>query len=695
LDTETFSSVDLFKCGLGAYADAPDAEVMIVTYAVDDGVVMAWDRTEDLEMPFDLADALRDADEIVFHNAPFDLTMLALPYPRGLELKPALSRVWCTMAQALAHGLEGALGKLCQTFKLEDEVSKDKRGKELINLFCKPSYGSRKTRATRETHPEQWAEFLDYAKSDIRAMRVLRHKMPTWNFRDDNRLMERRLWAMTHEMNQRGVLIDLELADAAIQAVADNKIVLDAQVEDYTGGDLQSANQRDALLAHILKEYGVDLPDLKGATLERRVKDESLPQGVRDLLALRMETATTSNAKYGKMKLVVSHDSRARNLIQYCGAARTGRDGGRLIQPQNYPRPTLSQWEIETGIELLKSGEHELIPLIGGSIPKMASNALRGSIIVPPKRKLVVSDLSNIEGVSGSYLSGESWKIEAYRRQFLDVTMPDMYRLAYGRSFNVDPMSITKAQRQIGKVQELFLQYEGGVGAFIVGAMTYRMDLSDIARAVLDTIDADTRKQAAGMLEWRRKKGMTTYGLADDVFIACEALKYLWREAHPAISSYWKELEDAAKKAIARPGVDVEARRLIFRRDGVWLRMILPSGRSVCYPSAHVRGDKVYYQGVNQYTHQWGWIGTYGGKIFENACQAFARDVLFYRLPSIEAAGYDVLLRAHDEVICEAPDDPAFNDGHLSDLVAVNDNWNEGMPLKAAGFEAYRYRKDD
>ena len=204
------------------------------------------------------------------------------------------------------------------------------------------------------------------------------------------------------------------------------------------------------------------------------------------------------------------------------------------------------------------------------------------------------------------------------------------------------------------------------------------------------------------MLNWRRQKGMSTYGLADEVFIACEALKYLWRQANPEIASYWKELENAAKKAISNPGVDIECRRLRFRRDGVWLRMILPGRpgspeRSVCYPSAHIRNDKIYYQGVNPLTYQWGWIGTYGGKIFENACQAFARDVLFGAMPSVEAAGYEIIMRVHDEFLTEAPDNDNFNEAHLSRLiVAANQNFiDDGLPLAASGFEAYRYRKDD
>jgi len=693
-DTETYSSINLKTHGVTAYSESEDAEVMLWAYAVDDGEIKVWDRTADPVMPADLEEALMLADEHVWQNFFFDSTMIA--NTMGIELP--VERTWDTMVQALAHGLPGKLDMLCQVFKLSEADAKDKRGWALIQLFCKPPHAKmNRPRATRLTHPVEWAEFIEYAKSDIRSMRILRHKMPSWNYHRQrtNRVSEHELWQLDQKINRRGVLMDMELAAAALKAVGDNKAVLDAQVEEWTGGALQSANQRDALLAHLLAEYGVELPDMKASTLERRSKDENLPQEVRDLLAIRMETATTSTSKYKKLQQVVSHDNRARGLIQFCGASRTGRDGGRLWQPQNLPRPTLSNDEIEFGIDLLKTDPEKVG--LAWSVPKLASNALRGSIIASPGMKLVVSDLSNIEGVTAAWLAGETWKLQAYRESFADASKPDLYRLAYARSFGVDPMSISKAQRQLGKIQELALAYEGGVGAFVTFVLTYRMDLALVAAAVLPVLHPDVYKSALGMLNWRRQKGMSTYGLSDEVFIACEALKALWRDAHPQISSYWKELEECAKRAISNPGQDIPCRRITFRRDGVWLRMILPSGRSVCYPSAHIRNGKIYYQGINQYTHQWGWIGTYGGKIFENACQAFARDVLFNAMTPVENAGYHILLRVHDEFITEAPDNDSYSEGGLSRLIiAANEDYiAEGLPLAAAGFEGYRYRKDD
>ena len=704
-DTETFSSVNLFTAGVHAYSEAPDAEVMLWAYALDDDAPQVWDLTEGGPMPAALARALDDPAILqVWQNSHFDRTMIRNTL--GIELP--LEQIEDTMIQGLAHGLPGGLDKLCSALKIDLDEAKDKRGKQLIHRFCKPlPKNMTLRRATRLTHPEEWEEFKDYACQDIVAMRAVRRKLPTWNTRPSNSgLRGWDQWRLDQRINDRGVLMDVDLAKAAISAVAEAKIDLDADVYEMTDEAVDTGNQRDALLKYILSEHGVELPDMKAGTLEKRLADESLPDAVRELIVLRMDTATTSVGKYKKVLSVVSRDNRARALIQFCGASRTGRDAGRLVQPQNFPRPTMSGAAVEVGIEALKSGMADILypsrsvldgqgKVLSPGVAKVASNALRGLIIAPPGRKLVVSDLSNIEGVVGAWLAGEDWKLKAYADVFADPTKPDMYKLAYARSFGVSTDAITKAQRQLGKIQELALAYEGGVGAFVTFVMTYKMDLNAVADAVLPTLSAQVLKDATGMWNWRRSKHMTTYGLTERVFVACEALKALWREAHPQISSYWKELENAAKTAMLNPGDLIPSRRLGFIKNGAWLRMILPNGDSVCYPSAHVERGKIIYQGVNQYTRQWGRIGTYGGKLFENADQATARDVLFSSKMWVEEAGYDILLPAHDELITETPDDPTFSAPVLSSMMATQPWWAEDLPLKAEGFEAYRYRKDE
>jgi DNA polymerase len=327
------------------------------------------------------------------------------------------------------------------------------------------------------------------------------------------------------------------------------------------------------------------------------------------------------------------------------------------------------------------------------SVMRVAANAIRGCIVAPKGRKLVVSDLSNIEGRVAAWLAGEHWKLEAFAA-FDAGEGADLYRVAYGRAFAVDPGQVEKDQRQIGKVMELMLQYEGGVGAFITGAATYGIDLEDMAERAWPSIPRWARDEATEFLEWCREEKRPTYGLSAKVFIVCDALKRMWRKQHQRIAAVWVDLKSAAINAVEWPGQTFRAGMFKARRDGAWLRILLPSGNYLCYPSPEVRKGALTYMGVNQYTRKWSRLGTYGGKLFENACQSLARDVMAANMPAIEEAGYDIVLSVHDELITEADDTPAYSSDALSALLSTNPPWAVGMPLAAGGFEAYRYRKD-
>jgi len=324
---------------------------------------------------------------------------------------------------------------------------------------------------------------------------------------------------------------------------------------------------------------------------------------------------------------------------------------------------------------------------------ELTSNTIRGCLVAPPGRKLVVSDLSNIEGRMAAWLAGEDWKLKAFA-DYDAGRGHDLYKLAYAKAFGVRPEDVDKDRRQIGKVMELMLGYEGGVGAFLTGAMTYGFDIEEMSANAIGSLPAQARTNAEGMLAWRKKKQLTTYGLSDTAFTVCEAFKALWREAHPAISSYWPELGDSARAAVNQPGTTIRARKVSFVCSKAWLRMILPSGRSVCYPSPRLEDGKITYMGVHQYTRKWQRLGTYGGKLFENLCQAGARDIMGANMQPIEDAGYEIVLSVHDELITEALDTPEYTSDRLSSLLAGNPDWAEGLPLAAGGFEAPRYRKD-
>ncbi len=349
LDSETFSPTPI-KHGLHRYAEK--VEVMLVAYAFDDEPAQCWDRTAGI-CPARLWNAVKDPSvQVVIHNSPFDRRVLAQP-PMGWDID--LSRVFDTMACALSHSLPGSLDTLCGILGVPSELAKLKTGRQLIQLFCKPN--SKGERNTRETHPQKWLEFIDYAKGDIPSMREVYKRLPKWNYPT----IERHVFALDQRINERGVAVDVELAQAAVRAVDLAQAGLGARARKLTNDAVKSARQRDAMLAHILEAYGITLPDMRADTLERRIADPDLPEALRDLLGVRLQATTTSTAKYQALLNGVSSDGRLRGTLQYCGAARTGRWSGRLMQLQNLPRPTLPQEEIDRAIDALKLDCADLI----------------------------------------------------------------------------------------------------------------------------------------------------------------------------------------------------------------------------------------------------------------------------------------------------------------------------------------------
>lgn len=681
MDLETFCEVPI---NYGNHIYAESAEITLFAWAIDDGPVHVVDVVNGEQLPPALVGALLDNSVDVWaHNTGFDRTVLRHVMP---GLCPPIHRWRDTLVQALSNSMPGGLGPISDILKLGDD-SKDKEGRDLVLLFCKPRpKGAAIRRATKATHPVQWAKFIDYAGKDIVAMRAAHKKMPTWNYSG----AELALWHLDQKINDRGVCIDMELAHCAVAAVGKAQKGLAERTFQMTHGAVKAATQRDALLRHLLAEYGVDLPNLQKATLERRIEDESLPRGLRELLAVRLQASTTSTSKYKSLLKSTSSDGRLRGTLQFNGASRTGRWAGRLFQPQNLPRPVLKQEKIDAGIDALKA---DCADLIVDNVMELTSSAIRGCIVAPPGKKLVVSDLSNIEGRVAAWLAGEAWKLDAFRA-FDKGTGHDLYKLAYAKAFNIRPEDVTKEQRQVGKVLELFMQYEGGVGAFLIGAASYNIDLDDMAEKAFSSIPQKILNEANSALAYVKLKKRSTFGLAEKTWIVCDSLKRMWREAHPAISGFWGELADAVRWCILHPGVTQELRTLKIRRDGAWLRIRLPSGRYLSYPGPQVDGNQIKYMGVNQYSRKWARLSTYGGKCFENLAQAIARDVMAHNMPTIDDLGFEIVLTVHDEVISEAPDTDEFTAEWLSQLLATNPPWAPDMPLAAGGFETYRYRKD-
>lgn len=677
IDTETYSETPI---KFGTYRYTSSVQVMIVAWAVDDGPVTVEDLTA-----YPISDALvmaaELADEVIAHNAMFDRNVLHF-------LDIPIERWRCTMVKALSHSLPGSLDKLCEILQVAQDKAKHKAGKDLVRMFCMPRPKTAKIRrATRETHPAEWQRFLDYAGNDIEAMREVDAKLPKWNYTGT----ELALWHLDQRINDRGFCVDLELAQAAIKSIDAEQTRLAGAAWAHTDGALNAATQRDAMLEHILAEYHISLPDLRGSTLERRLNDPDLPAGMKELLAIRLQASTTSTSKY-KALINGATDGRMRGTLQFNGAGRTGRWAGRTFQPQNLPRPPhwFDEEVQEDYVAAIKTGT---IDLLVDNVMEATSACIRGCIIAPPGKKLVVADLSNIEGRMLAWLAGESWKLQAFR-DFDAGAGADLYKLAYAKSFGVKPEAVTKDQRQVGKVMELAFGYEGGVGAWVTFAAAYGIDLEELGALAYDTIPGPTLHEAGRFYDWTVEQKRPTFGLSRTAFVVCDSIKRLWRDAHSHVQSLWKELEFTCIEATENPGVTYTCRKFKVRRDGAWLRVSLPSGRALCYPQPKVEEGKLSYMGVNQYTRQWSRIKTYGGKLVENATQAAARDVVAANMPLAEDAGYELVLTVHDEDITEAPDTPEFNSDGLAAIMSTVPSWAEGLPLAAAGFETYRYRKD-
>ena len=786
-DLETWSSEPINN---GSHRYAEKAEVLLWAYADGDGGIKVWDvangflhwqeeltglwEEQYIGKPFppqSLTEILHDPEAAVwFHNGGmFDFVVLEHALPHLLKLVD-ISRWRDTMVQAFSHALPGALEKLGEVLNLHEDHRKIAEGKKLVRLFCMPQnedfakkFGT--IRASKATHPAEWQRFVQYAGGDIVTMREARRLMPSWNYKDKQLL----LWHTDLKINNRGFAVDLELAKHAVTAATLIQDRLSKRVQTATHDEVGSATQRDAMLDFLqplCAEFGVELPDLKADTLERRLEDPDLPDYIKDLLRIRLEASMNSVSKFKTLLKRVSSDGRLRGSMQFRGAGRTGRWAHRGFQPGNLPRPSLSHELIEFAIECIKADDVDAMELVFPNLMLAISNTIRGAIVAAEGKKLVVADLSNIEGRVAAWLAGEDWKLQAFR-DFDTILIGDdgeplrdkkgkparkgvdLYIKAYMSSFNVeDPSTVDKDKRQIGKVEELMFQYGGGVGAWLTGAATYGIDLAAMTTAVMPVLPQWAKDEASDFLQWLYEKpkakfeaamdklkeratqpdapdfvpmpskeqwnlwmhdeesllvvnltaecSKVRYSLPEQTFIACDAIKRLWRKAHPAISSYWKDLENTVKHAIDNPGETLTCRKVKIRRDGAWLRIGLPSGRALCYPNPGIDKDgSIFYTGHNPYSRQWGKVKTYGGKLLENITQAVACDQLAECMPAAELAGYETVLSVHDELVTETPDSEDFTAGELADIMCSDLGWNAGLPLAAAGFETYRYQKAD
>lgn len=648
VDIETFGVLDLKKVGSYRYLRDVGTFPLLFQYAIDDGPVRYIDHSEQevIELPEDLVALLESEDVLVVSHGSFDRIGIAALY--GIEVP--VRRWRCTMALAMSANLPPSLDALCKAVGLPQEERK-LSGKKLIARFCKPAPSNHKAyRYDKNTHPEEWAAFVDYGVRDVAAMRAAAAKIPKVNYSG----RELRLWQLDQKINDRGIRIDTDLAQTCYELGLELTDKINKRMSDVTRGEVTKTTQVQQLKAWIA-ERGVETDSLDAATIEELIEDGGLEPEVEEALELRALGNKSSVSKYRTAMIAVDPDDDRMRGTLAAFAARTLRWGGRLIQPQNMPRQNTT----DPAIFLEALYQHRVDEIYDQSAMKALSEAIRGLIIPAPGMRLIWSDLSGIEARMLPWLADDDDGLEVFRRG------EDPYKRAAMGIYHCEYDEVTKAQRFVGKVAVLALGYQGGWRAFVRMAKNYG---AKISRAEAEVIVEN------------------------------------WRNANPKIRSFWRELDNTCRAAIENPGNTYHCRKLIISANKSALRIKLPSGHIIYYHRPRIgdlvlpkgKGiikDTICFWGVHSASGRWMELSTYGGSIAENVTQAAARDLLAARMPHMEAAGYSLILTIHDEVVAEVPLHSDHSPERLSDILAVNEPWCLDLPLKAEGKEGIYFRK--
>ena len=648
-DIETYSGTDIKSAGAHKYMEDPDFEIIMIQYAWDNGPVRVldmFDPADREELP-DIIAGLQDPDTIkVAHNG-MNFERNAYRRQFGFYCPP---EEWVdTMHLCAMNGLPMSLDAAGEALGVEHK--KIKEGTALINYFCKPckptiSNGGR-TRNLPHHAPDKWERFKAYGHGDVEAMRDIFNLLAGTQITPT----EARLAALDARVNERGVMVDLELAEAAMAVDEAFTAEHSEELRRLTG--LENPNSV-AQLKTWLEAAGVSVDSLNKATVTDLLTEIKSPT-VRRVLELRQLLGKTSTTKYKAMTAAACEDHRVRGLLQYYGAGRTGRWAGRLVQVQNLPQNHLDK--IDQVRELVKSRDLETLELCFDNVPDVLSQLIRTAFVAKDGHTFLVADYSAIEARVIAYLAGERWRMDVF------AGSGKIYETSYAQAFNVPVASVKKGstERQKGKIMELALGYGGGVKA-------------------LEAFGAD-------------KLGLTQDEMQD--------LVNRWRMASPTIPRLWGRVEEAAKRALANPGRRCAVTHpagavTIYWRDKDALHCQLPSGRVLTYWGARLEEYKgrpsVVFMGQNQTTRKWEKTETWGGKLVENIVQAFARDCLAEALLRLDAEGYKTVFHVHDEIVAEAPDGSRWED--MAEIMGQPIEWAPGLLLRADGYDTKFYKKD-
>lgn len=648
IDIETYSETDLLKCGVYKYVEDPAFEIMLLAYAWDDEPTQIVDLAQGEEIPTDILVALRDPNVLkMAHNANFERTCLAQAL--GVAMPP---EQWeCTAVRAATLGLPRALESVGEIVGLSEDKRKMKAGKALVLYFSKPCSptirNGGRTRNLPRHDPDKWELYRQYCIQDVETERHIHEAL---NKYPETIAREKELWNLDQKIIEKGALVNMEMVDNIINYYQDHTDNLIERAQEITGLDNPKSVSQ---VKGWLEDQGLEVESLNKDTVSELL-DGTDDSEVAEVLQIRQELGKTSVSKYEAMKRAACSDNRIRGMLLFYGANRTGRWAGRIVQLQNLPRNQMRDLDLARSIIL--ENDFELLEMLYEAPMDVFSQLIRTALIPAEGHTFVVADYSAIEARVIAWLANEKWRLDVF------ASHGKIYEASAAQMFGIPIEQITKdsPERAKGKVAELALGYQGAVGALkAMGAEEMGLVEREIAQLVKS-----------------------------------------WRNANPAIVSFWRTAERSAKEAILNPGLVIRGPRgLEFEmiRDSLFIK--LPSGRRLAYKNAKVVNigtkQEIRYDGQNQTTNRWEETQTYGGKIVENITQAVARDCLAEALLALDKAGYTPSFHVHDEVVIEVPKENVKQAvREITDLMALKLEWTKGLVLTADAFTADYYMKD-
>ena len=642
IDLETYSDVDLPKCGVYKYAESPQFEILLFAYSVDGGEVQAVDLAGGEKIPPEILSAITDNSVTKWaFNANFERICLSkyLGLSNGEYLDPTSWK--CTMTWAAYLGLPLSLEGTGAVLGLEQQ--KLKEGKDLIKYFCVPCLPTKanggRTRNLPTHAPEKWRLFKSYNKRDVEVEMSIQSrlsKFPVPEF----------VWEEYHldqRINDRGICLDMELVRNAIAFDERSRKTLTTAMQDLT--NLENPNSVTQM-KQWLSENGLETNTLGKKAVAELIK--SAPAELQQVLILRQQLAKSSVKKYTAMENAVCNDNRARGMFKFYGANRTGRWAGKNVQLQNLPQNHIP--DLEQARELVKCGDYTALEMLYEDIPDTLSQLIRTAFVPQNNHKFIVADFSAIEARVLSWLSGEKWRSEVFR------TGGDIYCASASQMFGVpvEKHGVNGHLRQKGKIAELALGYGGSVGAL----------------------------KAMGAIEM---------GLAEDEL---QPLVDSWRTANPNIVRFWWEVDRCVKETV-KMRTTTQTHNIKFIYQSGILFIELPSGRRLSYIKPRMGenrfgGESVTYEGIGA-TKKWERLESYGPKFVENIVQAISRDILCYAMKNLSRS-WGIVAHVHDEVIIECDKDTSL--AEVCEVMGRTPPYASGLLLRADGYECEFYKKD-